>query len=370
MENLIAVSRGFPSIRMPIFRSGFSGLTATDFIKKGFRGISEDDGHMCCVRATAQDLNPWRPLDKKAEGFLFVAPGVSESEAEELSLLISRFGFLKIALDVQVSWVLFVSERPEVSMYKMLISDYARDRLLLVKNSFTVNELKSIITTSNPRTKIFDAIAGYIHRECPLSVGMKRDLDLLLIKTLSRTDGKNLVQGIGFNKTVREILFPTMDRVCGSINSLSKVTSATSLHYVALLLMREVKSARAVAIGAKMQNDQLSDVFPGVNWPTVCDDFVISMGIQPLEIDSFIYLPKLASRISAFNKVLLESDLMAVKMERVISLLEAAISQLKPCSTPVRMGEVQLVHRLARGICFSFVAYNLVLQHLSTEFTF
>eukprot|EP00928_Gymnodinium_smaydae_P027204 TRINITY_DN21106_c0_g4_i1.p1 TRINITY_DN21106_c0_g4~~TRINITY_DN21106_c0_g4_i1.p1 ORF type:complete len:497 (-),score=84.81 TRINITY_DN21106_c0_g4_i1:52-1542(-) len=255
------------------------------------------------------------------------------SRTAPLRIHLSEYALHKNRAEVMVKWVLHMADNPALNEVKEL-SPGAIQQMLSIVDAFDVaaaEKVKKIERTTNHDLK---AVEYHIKSE------MDKSAELVPLKewvhfACTSEDVNNNAYALMLSKARSEVLLPKMDQVISELRALAKQHAAQPMHALthgqsatpttfgkemanfAFRLQKHRDAVAAVEIvgkfnGATGNFNAHKIAYPDVDWPSVSNDFVNSLGLsyQPYstQIECHDFIAELCDAVGRFNVCLLDCD--------------------------------------------------------------
>ncbi|KAJ4815507.1 Adenylosuccinate lyase [Rhynchospora pubera] len=360
---------------------------------------------LLCYQISGQVLDSRTSNEPLDTVFIRMYHGDWTEHLKGLSSFFSQFEFYLVLLNVEVKWLIHISQIPQVNDH-LKLDDNGRTELNNVLQNFTVNDAHNMIMTVHPTPENeIVAVMDFLSKKCPRYKLNEVGFDVY--QSPFKEDAKNLVYAIMFGRELNYFLFPTMERICGSLYNLEETVFPTmesnivsgngnetsekvnSNRTLIEALNHLVNIARKVSITTQFSGNCRSydhqNCFLNVdNWQSIWEDFIkLSFKIEYNSKNERIgtvreYLPSLAITIQVFNERLcpfikelvdrnsgINGQFANNEFAQAESSLFAANEHLDACDLLKDTTDQLLVERMVKGLCYSLFGYLKVLEGLS-----
>lgn len=254
-------------------------------------------------------------------------------QVKKLRAAFSEFGLIRYRVLVEIQWLLKLSKIPEVIEVPVFSQD-AASFLQSIASNFSLTDglaVKEVEKVTNHDVK---AVEYVLKDKCRLHPELEKVLEFVHFACTSE-DINNLAHGLMLQHAMHLEIIPAMKQVVEAIRSLSHEYAG-----IAMLSRTHGQPASPTTLGKEMANFcyrlqkqwlQVSNIkfqgkiagavgnynahlvaYPKVNWESVADDFVSSLGMHfnpyVTQIEPHDYIAELFDAISRFNNILLDFD--------------------------------------------------------------
>lgn len=255
------------------------------------------------------------------------------SKTASLRGIFSEYGLTKYRVQVEINWLKLLSSCPEIEEVPPF-SETALALLDQIKDNFSEEDalrVKAIEATTNHDVK---AVEYFIKEKIADNAELVA-IDEFVHFACTSEDINNLSHGLMLTDAREQVLVPYCQQIVDSIKKLateyrsvplmsrthgqpaSPSTLGKEMANVAVRLERQVKQIQAVEIMGKINgavgnyNAHLS-AYPEVNWHTLSERFVTSLGLTwnpyTTQIEPHDYIAELFDAVARFNTVLIDFD--------------------------------------------------------------
>ncbi|KAK8971551.1 hypothetical protein KSP40_PGU009622 [Platanthera guangdongensis] len=254
-------------------------------------------------------------------------------KVKNLRPLFSKYGLLRSRIMVEVKWLIKLSEIPEVEEVPELSVD-ARSFLKAIVDKFSVKdslEVKKIMEKTNHDVK---AVKYFMKRKCESCPEVAKVLEFFHFLCTSE-DIDNLAYAISLKEALNTVIFPVMVELSEAISTLAKnnahipmlsrthgqpaspTTLGKEMSVFAFRLCNKGEIFSGLHIlgkfaGAVGNYNAHKFAYPNVNWPSIAEEFVTSLGIEfnanGTHIEPHDYIVSLFHAIIGFNNIVLNFD--------------------------------------------------------------
>ena len=267
------------------------------------------------------------------EGLTALSPldGRYAAKVAALRPLFSEYGLIRHRVQVEVHWLLMLSELPEIAEVPPF-SESARRRLEELAAGFSESDalrVKQIEATTNHDVKAVE----YFLKECTRTDPEIAAVTEFFHFACTSEDINNLAYALMLRRGRDEILLPAMDRLVDAISGLARrhasepmlarthgqpaspTTVGKEMANVAYRLQRQRRQVADISMLGKM-NGAVGNynahfaAYPAVDWQEVGSRFVRSLGLDwnpyTTQIEPHDYMSELFHALARFNTVLLD----------------------------------------------------------------
>ncbi|KAK8921764.1 hypothetical protein KSP39_PZI020775 [Platanthera zijinensis] len=274
-------------------------------------------------------------IDSKKFSIMSLSPldGRYLPKVKNLRPFFSKYGRIRSRIMVEIKWLIKLSEIPEVEEVPELSVD-ARSFLNAIVDKFSVKdalEVKKIAEKTNHDAK---AVEYFLKRKCESCPEVAKVLEFFHSLCTSE-DINNLAYAISLKETLNTVIFPVMVELCEAISTLAKnnahipmlshthgqpaspTTLGKEMSVFAFRLCNTGEIFSGLHIlgkfaGADGNYNAHKFAYPNVNWPSIAEEFVTSLGIEfnayVTQIESHDSIASLFHAIIGFNNILLNFD--------------------------------------------------------------
>ncbi|KAK8970809.1 hypothetical protein KSP40_PGU020472 [Platanthera guangdongensis] len=245
----------------------------------------------------------------------------------------SEYGLIRFRILVEVKWLVKLSEIPEVEEVPVLSED-ARSFLEAIVDKFSIKdalEVKKIEEKTNHDVK---AVEYFLKQKCGSCPEVAKVLEFFHFACTSE-DINNLAYAISLKEALNTVVFPVMVEISKAISTLAKMnahipmlsrthgqpasptTLGKEMSVFAVRLCNKGKKLSGLHIlgkfaGAVGNYNAHKVAYPNVNWPSIAEEFVTSLGIKfnayVTQIEPHDYIASLFHAIIEFNNILIDFD--------------------------------------------------------------
>lgn len=264
---------------------------------------------------------------------LAVSPldGRYHSKVTAYAEIFSEFGLIKRRVSVEVHWLKYLSdiiEIPEVPTLSPEDTDY----LLSIAESFSLEDAQVVKQTELTTNHDVKAVEYFIKSKLQSRPALAAISEFVHFACTSE-DINNLAHALMLKDGLNEVLLPQMQQLITVLTTLahdhadvamlsrthgqtaSPTTLGKEFANVVMRLRRQVESIASVSLLGKLNgavgnyNAHVS-AYADVDWPTVSQGFVESLGIEwnpyTTQIEPHDYMAELFDAISRFNVIMID----------------------------------------------------------------
>ncbi|KAH9324808.1 hypothetical protein KI387_004986, partial [Taxus chinensis] len=255
------------------------------------------------------------------------------SKVKELRSILSEYGLIRYRVFVEVQWLLKLSQIPEITEVPNF-SKETRMYLEDIAKNFNIEdavEVKRVESVTNHDVK---AVEYVLKKRCQTHSELAKVLEFIHFCCTSE-DINNLAHALMLREALDLVIVPKMDQLIQAMRIL-----AHKYAHIPMLSRTHGQTASPTTIGKEMsifcyrlseQRKEVSRVrllgkmagavgnynahfvaCPDVNWPSIAEDFVTSLGISfnpfTTQIESHDYMARLLNAIMLFNSILIDFD--------------------------------------------------------------
>jgi len=269
------------------------------------------------------------------DSLLAISPidGRYARQSSELRDIFSEFGLIKNRVLVEIEWLKMLASEKSITEVPAL-SDAATRTLDNIITEFSVNDaarVKDIERTTNHDVKAVE----YFLKEKVASNNELNAINEFIHFACTSEDINNLAYALMLKDARSNVLLPHMDQVISAIQKLahdnaaqpmlsrthgqpaSPSTLGKEMANVAARLQRQRDQVNSNAILGKINgavgnyNAHLS-AYPEIDWQSVAEKFVISLGLEwnpyTTQIEPHDYIAELFDAIARFNTIVIDFD--------------------------------------------------------------
>ncbi|KNA20703.1 hypothetical protein SOVF_049920 [Spinacia oleracea] len=255
------------------------------------------------------------------------------NKVKELAPFMSEYGLIRYRVLVEIKWLLMLSQIPEVPEVPSF-SDETQQYMQGLIDDFGMAdalEVKNIEKVTNHDVK---AIEYFLKQKCQSHPEISKVLEFFHFSCTSE-DINNLAHGLMLKEALNKVLFPVMDEVIGAMCNMAKeyahipmlsrthgqpaspTTLGKEMAIFAVRLSRERQRLSQIELlgkfGGAVGNYNAHVVaYPEINWPTIAEEFVQSLGLTfnpyVTQIEPHDYMASLFHAIIQFNNILTDFD--------------------------------------------------------------
>ncbi|XP_077241309.1 uncharacterized protein LOC143881872 [Tasmannia lanceolata] len=252
-------------------------------------------------------------------------------KVKELRFFLSEFGLIRFRVLVEVKWLLKLSQIPGLTEVPNFSED-AQSYLESLIHDFSLSdalEVKNIEKVTNHDVK---AVEYFLKQKCQSHPDVAKVLEFFHFACTSE-DINNLAHALMLKEALHIVILPVMDKMLDVICNMAKENA-----HIPMLSRTHGQTASPTTLGKEMaifafrlsrQRQIISQVellgkfagavgnynahlvaYPDVNWPSVAEEFVRSLGIgfnpYVTQIEPHDYMAELFHAVIRFNNVLLD----------------------------------------------------------------
>ena len=255
------------------------------------------------------------------------------SKGDALRPLLSEFGLIRFRVEVEIKWLLALSEEPHIPEVPPFSAE-AKRHLLLIADEFGVKDaerVKAIEATTNHDVKAVE----YFLKERIQSVPELLAVSEFIHFACTSEDINNLAYALMVKTARAEVILPLMEQLVSSLKDraiqyadepmLSRThgqpatpsTMGKEWANVVARLERQIAQFKGVPLlgkinGAVGNYNAHAVAYPEVNWPAFSERFVQSLGLNfnayTTQIEPHDYLAELFHALIRFNTILIDFD--------------------------------------------------------------
>ena len=264
---------------------------------------------------------------------LAVSPldGRYHSKVTAYAEIFSEFGLIKRRVSVEVHWLKYLSDIIEISEVPKL-SPEDTDYLLSIAESFSLEDAQVIKQTELTTNHDVKAVEYFIKSKLQSRPALAAISEFVHFACTSE-DINNLAHALMLKDGLNEVLLPQMQQLITVLTTLahdhadvamlsrthgqtaSPTTLGKEFANVVMRLRRQLESIASVSLLGKLNgavgnyNAHVS-AYSDVDWPTVSQGFVESLGIEwnpyTTQIEPHDYMAELFDAISRFNVIMID----------------------------------------------------------------
>ncbi|XP_004300886.1 PREDICTED: uncharacterized protein LOC101290869 [Fragaria vesca subsp. vesca] len=254
-------------------------------------------------------------------------------KVKELAPYMSEYGLIYFRVVVEIKWLLWLSQIPEVTEVTGL-GETAHSFLQEIIDGFSTDdalEIKEIEKVTNHDVK---AVEYFLKQRCKYHPEIAKVLEFFHFACTSE-DINNLAHALMLKGAMNNVMFPVIGKLVQALCTMAKeyshipmlsrthgqpaspTTLGKEMAIFAVRLSREWKEMSGVDILGKLAgavgNYNAHEVaYPDVNWPQVNKEFVRSLGLSynsyVTQIEPHDYMAELFHAIFRFNNILTDFD--------------------------------------------------------------
>ncbi|XP_020589019.1 uncharacterized protein LOC110030585 [Phalaenopsis equestris] len=252
-------------------------------------------------------------------------------KTKSLRPFFSEYGLIRFRIMVEIKWLLKLSEIPEIEEVPNL-SEGARFFLKDLIDNFSIKdalEVKKIEAKTNHDVK---AVEYLLKQKCGACPEVGEVLEFFHFACTSE-DINNLAYAVSLKEALNSVVLPVMIELCKAISKLAKenanipmlsrthgqpaspTTLGKEMANFAVRLSNQGKIVSGVRIlgkfaGAVGNYNAHKVAYPNINWPTIAEEFVTSLGVgfnpYVTQIEPHDYIANLFNAIVLFNNILID----------------------------------------------------------------
>ncbi len=253
----------------------------------------------------------------------------------ELRRITSEFGLIACRVMVEIRWFRFLADHPQITDLPRLPAE--SERILdEISESFDLQDAYRVKELERSTNHDVKAVEYFIKEKIGASGDshLRQHAEFVHFACTSE-DINNLAHGIMLKTAIGEVLLPVVDQVRSRLAELahlyarvpmlsrthgqvaSPTTMGKELANVVARMDRQIEQIRNIEIlgkinGAVGNYNAHHAAYPDIDWPSVSEDFVSSLGLVPnpftTQIEPHDYMAELFQAISRLNTVLLDLD--------------------------------------------------------------
>ncbi|XP_073148902.1 uncharacterized protein [Henckelia pumila] len=267
-------------------------------------------------------LNALSPLD-----------GRYWSKVKELAPVLSEYGLIKFRVQVEIRWLLKLSQISEVSEVPRF-SEEAESYLENLIDKFNMDDALEVKKIENVTNHDVKAIEYFLKQKCQSQSEIAKVLEFFHFACTSE-DINNLAHALMLKEALNKVVVPVMDKLIEAISNLatlnasipmlsrthgqpaSPTTLGKEMAVFAYRLSMERKELCRIEIfgkfaGAVGNYNAHQVAYPNVFWPQVAEEFVTSLGMSFIpyvtQIEPHDYMARLFDSIIRFNNIVIDFD--------------------------------------------------------------
>lgn len=273
-------------------------------------------------------------MDTKARGpLLALSPldGRYASKCQELAPHFSEFGLMRYRVQVEISWLLMLSDQKAIEELPQL-APADRERLEAISRNFGLEDAERIKAIEAKTNHDVKAVEYFIKEKLQDEASLSRTLEFVHFACTSE-DINNLSHALMLKAGREQVMLPVMEELIGRLRELahqhaaqpmlsrthgqpaSPSTVGKEFANVVFRLQRQAEQFSQLPILGKINgavgnfNAHLS-AYPDLDWPRLGQDFVESLGLEwnpyTTQIEPHDYLAEIFNSVMRFNTVLLD----------------------------------------------------------------
>lgn len=273
-------------------------------------------------------------MDTKARGpLLALSPldGRYASKCQELAPHFSEFGLMRYRVQVEISWLLMLSDQEAIEELPQL-APADRERLEAISRNFGLEDAERIKAIEAKTNHDVKAVEYFIKEKLQDEASLSRTLEFVHFACTSE-DINNLSHALMLKAGREQVMLPVMEELIGRLRELahqhaaqpmlsrthgqpaSPSTVGKEFANVVFRLQRQAEQFSQLPILGKINgavgnfNAHLS-AYPDLDWPRLGQDFVESLGLEwnpyTTQIEPHDYLAEIFNSVMRFNTVLLD----------------------------------------------------------------
>ncbi|THU68389.1 hypothetical protein C4D60_Mb08t03390 [Musa balbisiana] len=254
-------------------------------------------------------------------------------KVKDLRPFFSEYGLIRHRVLVEVTWLLKLSEVPEITEVPQFSLD-AQSFLEKIIHDFDINdalEVKNIEKITNHDVK---AVEYYLKQRCKSHPEIAKVLEFFHFACTSE-DINNLAHALSLKEAMNKVIFPVMVDLCEAIRIMAKKNA-----HIPMLSRTHGQPASPTTLGKEMANFvvRLSErgkafskihvsgkfagavgnynahkvAYPDINWKNITAEFVQSLGVDfnayVTQIEPHDYIAELFNNVTQFNNILIDFD--------------------------------------------------------------
>ncbi|XXG62696.1 hypothetical protein AAC387_Pa05g1011 [Persea americana] len=279
---------------------------------------------------------PVRELDDvELSGLTALSPldGRYWEKVKELSPFLSEYALIRFRVLVEVKWLLKLSEIPEVTEVPSFSED-ARSYLEGLIHNFCETDAKEVKRIEKITNHDVKAVEYFLKQRCQCQPEIVKVLEFFHFACTSE-DINNVAHALMLKEALDKVILPIMVELIVAICNMAKENahipmlsrthgqpaSPTSLgKEMAIFVDRLSKQCQSISkvrllgkfAGAVGNYNAHLVAYPEINWPTVAEEFIKSLGIDfnpyVTQIEPHDYMGELFNAFTLFNTVLIDFD--------------------------------------------------------------
>lgn len=273
-------------------------------------------------------------MDTKERGpLLALSPldGRYAAKCQELAPHFSEFGLMRYRVQVEISWLLMLSDQEAIEELPPLAAA-DRERLEAISQQFALKDAERIKAIEAETNHDVKAVEYFIKEKLQDEDSLSRTLEFVHFACTSE-DINNLSHALMLQAGREQVMLPVMEELIGRLRELahehaaqpmlsrthgqpaSPSTVGKEFANVVFRLQRQAQQFSQLPILGKINgavgnfNAHLS-AYPDLDWPRLGQEFVESLGLQwnpyTTQIEPHDYLAEIFNAVMRFNTVLLD----------------------------------------------------------------
>ncbi|MBC3764291.1 adenylosuccinate lyase [Neptunicella marina] len=255
------------------------------------------------------------------------------SKTSELREIFSEFGLTKYRVQVEVRWLQLLANQSDIAEVPAL-TDTANALLNSIVSNFSEQDaarIKEIEATTNHDVKAVE----YFLKEKVAANNELNAISEFIHFACTSEDINNLSHALMLTEAREHVILPYCDKLIAAIKSLALETKTVAMmartHGQPATPSTMGKELANVLVRLMRQREQIADVkimgkingavgnynahlaaYPDVNWHSVSEQFVTSLGINwnafTTQIEPHDYIAELFDALARFNTILIDFD--------------------------------------------------------------
>ncbi|XXG85650.1 hypothetical protein AAC387_Pa11g0690 [Persea americana] len=273
--------------------------------------------------------------DVELSGLMALSPldGRYWEKVKELSPFLSEYALIRFRVLVEVKWLLKLSQIPEVTEVPSFSED-ARSYLEGLIHNFGETDAKEVKRIEKITNHDVKAVEYFLKQRCQCQPEIVKVLEFFHFACTSE-DINNVAHALMLKEALDKVILPIMVELIVAICNMAKqnahITMLSRTHgqpasptslgkEMAIFVDRLSKQCQSISkvrllgkfAGAVGNYNAHLVAYPEINWPTVAEEFIKSLGIDfnpyVTQIEPHDYMGELFNAFTLFNSVLIDFD--------------------------------------------------------------
>ncbi|KAJ8624330.1 hypothetical protein MRB53_032860 [Persea americana] len=273
--------------------------------------------------------------DVELSGLMALSPldGRYWEKVKELSPFLSEYALIRFRVLVEVKWLLKLSQIPEVTEVPSFSED-ARSYLEGLIHNFGETDAKEVKRIEKITNHDVKAVEYFLKQRCQCQPEIVKVLEFFHFACTSE-DINNVAHALMLKEALDKVILPIMVELIVAICNMAKqnahITMLSRTHgqpasptslgkEMAIFVDRLSKQCQSISkvrllgkfAGAVGNYNAHLVAYPEINWPTVAEEFMKSLGIDfnpyVTQIEPHDYMGELFNAFTLFNSVLIDFD--------------------------------------------------------------